>query len=86
MTVPPHPADAPARAVATIAAARRVLVTGLVGSDADTAVAACDLAEAIERPERGEGDDSEGGRERKRKSKDKDKDKDREKEKEKKRK
>ena len=47
MTVPPHPADAPTRAVATIAAARRVLVTGLVGGDADTAVAACDLAEAI---------------------------------------
>jgi len=35
------------RAAATLAAARRVLVAGLVGSPAEVAVAACDVAEAV---------------------------------------
>lgn len=39
-------AAAPDRAAAAIGAARRVLVTGLVGAAAEAAVAACDLAEA----------------------------------------
>lgn len=35
------------RAAAMLAAARRVLVTGLVGAPAEAAVAACDVAEAV---------------------------------------
>ncbi|MFM7413965.1 MAG: hypothetical protein ACKO6E_12265 [Planctomycetota bacterium] len=41
-----HTAADPDRAAAALETARRVLLTGLVGADAEVAVAACDLAEA----------------------------------------
>lgn len=47
MTAAAFAADDLSRLAAALAAARRPLLTGLVAADAATAVAACDLAEAI---------------------------------------